>query len=83
VVRAVWRLPKIGPRIAAHRSLARLGWQANRLSPVEVLTAVGAQLTNVTVVRSPQRRAFGVAGTHDDCFEGVHRSHWWLVAQVL
>jgi SAM-dependent methyltransferase len=83
VVRALWRLPKIGPRVAAQRWLARLGWQANRLSPVEVLTVVGAQLTDVQVVRSPQRRPFGVAGTRDDVFEGVHRSHWWLIAQVV
>jgi SAM-dependent methyltransferase len=83
LVRALWRLPTIGPRIAAHRAWARLGWQANRLSPLEVLTAVGSSLTHVRIIRSPQRRPFGVAGTRDGVFEGVHRSHWWLVATVV
>jgi len=82
LVRALWRMPKLGPRIARHRSMARLGWQANRLSPLEVLTKVGAQLTEVQIFRSPHRHNFGVAGTTDQSFEGVNRSHWWLVATV-
>ena len=83
IVRALWRLPKIGPRIAKRRSIARLGWQANRLSPLEVLTEVGSRLTHVQIVRSPRRRSFDAAGTTDRCFEGVNRSHWWLVGIVV
>ncbi len=82
VVRGLWRLPKVGPGIARHRSVARLGWQANRLSPAQVMAAVGPRLTDVRIVRSPKRRSFAVAGTADQAFEGVHRSHWWLVATV-
>ena len=38
---------------------ARLGWQANRLSPTEVWQAVGPSLTDAAVYRSPKRRPFG------------------------
>jgi SAM-dependent methyltransferase len=82
VVRGLWRIPRFGPRIARNRSVARLGWQANRLSPTEVLAAFDGRLTNVQIVRSPKRRSFSIAGTADQSFEGVHRSHWWLVANV-
>ena len=33
IVRGLWRVPKLGPAISKRRSIARLGWQANRLSP--------------------------------------------------
>ena len=82
VVRGLWRLPKLGPAIARHRSIARLGWQANRLAPAQVMAAVGSRLTDVRIVRSPRRRNFAIAGATDQAFEGVHRSHWWLVATV-
>jgi ubiquinone/menaquinone biosynthesis C-methylase UbiE len=83
LVRGLWRLPRVGQSIARQRSVARLGWQANRLSPREVLDAIGPQITNVQIFRSPQRRSFAVAGTSDAMFEGVNRSHWWLVANVV
>jgi hypothetical protein len=78
----LWRLPKVGPAIARNRTVARLGWQANRLSPAKVMASVGARLTDVKIVRSPKRRSFAIAGAADESFEGVHRSHWWLVATV-
>lgn len=82
VVRGLWKLPKFGPAIAQQRSIARLGWQANRLSPTQVMAAVGSRLADVKIVRSPHRRSFAIDGTADATFEGVHRSHWWLVATV-
>jgi SAM-dependent methyltransferase len=82
VVRGLWRVPRLGPAIARNRSVARLGWQANRLSPTEVMALVGARLTDIQIVRSPKRRSFAIAGATDQSFEGVHRSHWWLVAKV-
>lgn len=81
ISRATWRLPRVGPKIAQMRLPARLGWQANRLSPSEVMSLVGPDVTGARIFRSPHRRPFHVAGTTDDTFEGVHRSHWWLVAQ--
>ena len=82
VVRALWRVPRFGSAIARHRSIARVGWQANRLSPTDVMAVVGDRLADVQIVRSPKRRSFAIAGTADTAFEGVHRSHWWLVATV-
>jgi SAM-dependent methyltransferase len=82
VVRGLWRVPKFGPAISKNRSLARLGWQANRLSPTQVLAAVGERLSDVQIVHSPKRRSFALPGTADQSFEGVHRSHWWLVGTV-
>ncbi|MCE9621801.1 MAG: class I SAM-dependent methyltransferase [Actinomycetia bacterium] len=82
LVRASWRLPRVGKKIAQRRLPARLGWQANRLSPPEVLAALGDSLEAVSIFRGPARRGFGVTGTTDRTFEGVHRSHWWLVAAV-
>jgi ubiquinone/menaquinone biosynthesis C-methylase UbiE len=82
IVRGLWRVPKFGPAIAKQRVTARLGWQANRLSPTQVMNVVGPKLTDVKIVRSPLRRSFAIPGTADQSFEGVHRSHWWLVAEV-
>jgi SAM-dependent methyltransferase len=82
MVRGMWRIPRLGKVVARQRVATRLGWQANRLTPQVVLAEVGAMLTDVRVFRSPKRRPFAVAGTTDAVFEGVHRSHWWLVATV-
>ena len=82
VVRASWRLPRVGPKIAQRRLPARLGWQANRLTPKEVLAMIGPSLTDIRIFRGPKRRGFGLPGTTDDTFEGVHHSHWWVVAAV-
>lgn len=82
LVRASWRIPRIGAVIAQRRLPARLGWQANRLSPREVLAAIGADVENVHIFRSPERGPFNLPDTTDETFEGVHRSHWWMVAAV-
>jgi SAM-dependent methyltransferase len=82
VVRGLWRVPGIGAALARHRSATRIGWQANRLAPTAVLTAVQAQLDDVQIFRAPTRRAFALPGTTDCVFEGVNRSHWWLVATI-
>jgi hypothetical protein len=34
----------------------------------------------VRIFRGPKRRGFGLPETTDCTFEGVHRSHWWIVA---
>jgi SAM-dependent methyltransferase len=82
LVRSTWRLPRIGSRLAQWRVATRLGWQANRLSPRDVLPTVATALTDVALFRSPSRRPFHLEGATDATFEGVHPSHWWLVAQV-
>lgn len=82
VVRAMFRLPGIGPVMARSRVTARLGWQANRLAPDQVLPLVGDALTDVRIVRAPGRAAFGLPGVEESTFVGVNHSHWWLIARV-
>ena len=82
LVRASWRLPRIGPLIAQWRLPARLGWQANRLSPREVLAALDSSITDVIIFRGPNGRIDGLPGTSDRTFPGMHRSHWWVVGVV-
>ena len=59
----MWRVPKLGPAIAKRRSIARLGWQANRLAPDRGRwRSVGPQLTDVRIVALPEAAPFDVAG---------------------
>lgn len=83
-MRAAWRLPKIGAWLAQRRLATRLGWQANRLGPDEVLAYLAAlpyPSTEVAVYTSPRRSAPRQADVTVSTFEGIHRSHWWLVAR--
>jgi SAM-dependent methyltransferase len=79
-VRGLWKVPGLGRSLARARTATRLGWQANRLGPQLVIDAVGDQLTDVHVYRSPRRRTFAVEGTIDAVWAAINRSHWWLVA---
>ena len=81
LVRATWHLPRVGRFVAKYRFTARLGWQANRLSPAEVMAAIGSSLTDVVIYRAPERRAFRVIGASESTLDGLHRAHWWLVAR--
>ena len=82
LVRASFRIPGIGPSLARQRVTARLGWQANRLAPSRVLPLVAEHLDDVRIVRSPSRSPFGLAGTDESTYVGVHASHWWLIGTV-
>jgi SAM-dependent methyltransferase len=82
VTRALFRAPGLGRALARHRFSARVGWQANRLAPAEVVRALGDTVSHAVLVRSPHRPPFGIAGTTESTFVGVHRSHWWLLATV-
>ena len=83
VVRALWRVPGVGGLLARRRISTRLGWQANRVAPPEVITAIGTSVSGVRIFRSPTRRPFGIVGTTDAEFDGVNPSHWWLIADVV
>lgn len=85
LMRALWRLPAVGAWLARRRFAARLGWQANRLSPPAVLDAVraaGVTFERTMVFVSPGRRQADVPGAEIHRYEGVHPSHWWLVARI-
>lgn len=83
VIRAMFRLPGVGPALARNRSTARLGWQANRLAPSQVLHSVEGRLADLRLVRSPGRREFAIDGVTDEVFDGVNPSHWWLLGRVV
>lgn len=88
VVRLLWRTPKAAKYMARIRALTRLGWQANRLSPDDVLASIGldligSQLREVTVIHSPRRRvSVSADGVQRVAVRRVHPSHWWLVARL-
>lgn len=89
LVRAAWRSPVIGRWIATRRFATRLGWQANRLTPNEVLDALyadpglRARLGRVRVLHSHRRvRTVDREGVEVRPLRRTNRSHWWLVVDV-
>jgi ubiquinone/menaquinone biosynthesis C-methylase UbiE len=82
VTRALFRTPGLGHALARHRMTARVGWQANRLAPHEVLRSLRDSITEPIIYRSPQRNPFAIVGIDESTYIGVHRSHWWLVARA-
>lgn len=88
LVRLMWRTPKAAKYMARVRSLTRLGWQANRLTPDDVLASigldlVGTRLREATIIHSPRRRVHVSAeGVRRLAVRRVHPSHWWLLARL-
>ncbi|MEY4401316.1 MAG: hypothetical protein RL072_1181 [Actinomycetota bacterium] len=88
VVRVMWRAPKVAKYMARIRALTRLGWQANRLGPDDVLAGIGidligSRLRDVTVIHSPRRRVkVSADGVKKLTVRRVHPSHWWLLARL-
>ncbi len=87
LVRLLWSMPAIGKRISATRWATRFGWQANRLSPDEVLQDIidhcQKSLTEITIYHSPfQVRHVSHSNAQVKSLKRVNRSHWWLVATV-
>ncbi len=86
VMRSLWKVSIIGPRLARWRWSTRFGWQANRLKPDTVLAKVAPQLTEIKVFHS-KKRALKVLTTGKSAIKviptnRINPSHWWLVAQV-
>jgi SAM-dependent methyltransferase len=85
MVRVAWKLPGIGARLARNRMATRLGWQANRLAPEDVLAELrtaGLGVGDVTVWVSPRRQRPATTGATVRTFDGINASHWWIVATV-
>ena len=86
VMRSLWKVSIIGPRLARWRWSTRFGWQANRLKPDTVLAKVAPQLTEIKVFHS-KKRVLKVLTTGKSAIKviptnRINPSHWWLVAQV-
>jgi SAM-dependent methyltransferase len=82
LTRAAFRIPGFGPWLAQRRSAARLGWQANRLNPDQVIGPLERHLTDVQVWRHPKSKMTGY-GAEIKTFEGINPSHYWVVATVI
>ncbi len=86
ITRMMWRIPGFGSWLAKRRLASRIGWQANRLSPDEVcrhLDELDQKFATRVIYHSPHRRLPPRNDAALRSFEGVHRSHWWLVAERL
>ncbi len=79
--RAAFRLPGIGTWISQRRTAARLGWQANRLHPDQVIGPLAAQLTDIQLWRHPKSKTSGY-GVEIKTFDGINPHHYWVVATV-
>jgi ubiquinone/menaquinone biosynthesis C-methylase UbiE len=81
VVRRLLQLPQVGEWLSAQRVVARLAWQANRVTPTAIMERIGHDLTEVEIWRHPSGTA-GAVGAETHTFEGINPHHWWLVATV-
>ena len=85
-VRALWKVPFVGTRLAHWRWSTRLGWQANRLKPDTVVAVVAPALCDIKVFHSVNRKlqisACGIIPVQSRPTNRINPSHWWLVAQV-
>jgi SAM-dependent methyltransferase len=81
LVRAAFQIPGLGGWLSTQRSVTRLAWQANRLSPDALLQRLGGQLTDVQIWRHPDSE-ISARGARTETFEGINANHWWLVATV-
>jgi SAM-dependent methyltransferase len=81
VMRAAFRIPGFGDWLAQRRTAARLGWQANRLNPDQVIGPLERHLTDIQVWRHPKSKMSGY-GAEIKTFDGINPSHYWVVATV-
>lgn len=89
LVRLLWRLPVIGRKMSLWRWATRLGWQANRLQPEDVVEYLRADpnafasLSEIRVFHSPFRSLKTKPnGVDVQALKRVNSSHWWLVAKI-
>jgi SAM-dependent methyltransferase len=80
-VRRLLQLPRIGTWLSGQRAVARLAWQANRVTPEALAGRIGLDLTDVEIWRHPSGTV-GLVGAETHTFEGINPHHWWLVATV-
>jgi hypothetical protein len=80
-VRWLFGIPGFGPWLSRRRTAARVGWQANRLHPDEVIGPLLPVLTDVQIWLHPKSRTRG-RGAESKTFEGINPHHYWVVATV-
>jgi SAM-dependent methyltransferase len=81
LTRSMFRIPKFGPWLSQRRTAARLGWQANRLHPDDLIGPLAPLLTDIEVWRNPRSKIHSSdAATRE--FDGINPHHYWLIATV-
>lgn len=88
VMRQLWRIPVVGPKLSQWRWSTRLGWQANRLDPRRVLSLLESShpdMTDVVILHHPGRPqkpvSFGGSVVPQRDLDVANKSHWWLLAR--
>lgn len=81
LIRGLFRVPKLGAFLSRQRLIARIGWQANRLTPDEIIGPLAALFSDVEVWRNPKSNISG-RGAVGQTFEGINRAHYWVVGTV-
>jgi SAM-dependent methyltransferase len=95
LVRLLWKSKKVSGWLARQRWATRLGWQANRVAPSEVLDLVRQSARpchDIVLFHQPHRRRSimkriadrSVAGAvvRDQELPRANKSHWWIVARL-
>jgi len=88
LMRALWKLPRAGKVLASMRWTTRLGWQANRLGPDEVISSLKSssawsRVAKASVHHSPRlARKVKYAEVAVAPLKRVNRSHWWLSLEL-
>jgi ubiquinone/menaquinone biosynthesis C-methylase UbiE len=95
VVRLLWKSKRVGGWVARQRWATRLGWQANRVAPAEVLDLVrhsARPCADIVLFHQPRRSRSIMKGITDRNVAGAmvrdqelpraNKSHWWLVLRL-
>jgi SAM-dependent methyltransferase len=81
VTRGLFRIPKFGPWLAQRRMAARLGWQANRLQPDELIGLLSSLINDIEIWRNPKSKITARGAVNQE-FDGINPHHYWLIATV-
>ncbi|MEM9039273.1 MAG: class I SAM-dependent methyltransferase [Actinomycetota bacterium] len=79
LARMLFRIPGFGTWLARQRLFARIGWQANRLSPDEIIGPLVPLLRDIEVWRNPKSKISGHRAAVKE-FDGINKRHYWVVA---
>jgi SAM-dependent methyltransferase len=88
VMRMLWNVPGVGPKLSKWRWSTRLGWQANRLNPRRVLNLLETsrvEFDELVILHYPGRPAsqatFMGEPVRQRDLDVANKSHWWLLAR--
>lgn len=79
MMRQLFRVPGLGGWLSRKRVFARLGWQANRLQPDEIIGPLSPLLRDIEVWRNPKSRTSGYKAAIRE-FDGINKHHYWIIA---